>query len=409
MSLNVKTKGQIVGIVRTQRPGQLHVEAYPAWAAVADTAQNPLDRLDSTVSGWMSVAQAACDTGTPPESPGLPSPRKLLAAMCQRSPVESARGQGAKGRGDRGDPQLELNPPWRAAPQNCSSDHTDHTESPHSHTGRNPGPEGESAVSEVTRQGCGGAQQAPQRHSGCDSGVCAGVGWRGLQQVSSSLPWRLLNFPLPLPSPSCLHPPQCGLHTPLSELRKLGQLVGEIGASRSWVRIWFHAPWMFLVCALCLCVCVWVCVRTWVCMCVCARLSICVCVCIMLLHVCCVHGCECPYMCACMVCAVCICVNVNVHEYVHTCMLRVRGDRVTPGHSSVGRDPGAGAAPGRRVTLPAGFQGSCVSRARPSRQSLGLRVKRGARSEIVNHCFLAGCLPLLIQVAITHSEYLATN
>lgn len=99
MSLNVKTEGQIVGIVWTRRPGQLHMEAYPAWAAVANTAQNPLGRLDSTVGGWMSVAQAACDTGTPPESPGLPSPRKLLAAVCQRSPVESARAGAGRGRG----------------------------------------------------------------------------------------------------------------------------------------------------------------------------------------------------------------------------------------------------------------------------------------------------------------------
>lgn len=138
---------------------------------------------------------------------------------------------------------------------------------------------------------------------------------------------------------------------------------------------------------------------------VCVRMGVCVHMC---MYVRVYHAFTCV-LCACMVCAVCICVNVNVHEYVHTCMLRVRGDRVTPGHSSAGSDPGAGAAPGRRVTLPAGFQGSRVSRARPSRQSLGLRVKRGARSEIVNHCFLAGCLPLLIQVAITHSEYLATN
>lgn len=43
------------------------------------------------------------------------------------------------------------------------------------------------------------------------------------------------------------------------------------------------------------------------------------------------------------------------------------------------------------------------------KQSLELRVKRGEFSDTVNHCFLAGCLPLLIQVAITHSEYLATN
>lgn len=36
----------------------------------------------------------------------------------------------------------------------------------------------------------------------------------------------------------------------------------------------------------------------------------------------------------------------------------------------------------------------------------GFRVKL---SEIVNHCFPADCLPLLIQVAISHSEYLSTN
>lgn len=49
---------------------------------------------------------------------------------------------------------------------------------------------------------------------------------------------------------------------------------------------------------------------------------------------------------------------------------------------------------------------ACLSpAARPQQSRAGWR----ELSEIVNHCFLAGCLPSLIQVAITHSEYLATN
>lgn len=45
----------------------------------------------------------------------------------------------------------------------------------------------------------------------------------------------------------------------------------------------------------------------------------------------------------------------------------------------------------------------------PPQWSLEVRVREGQLADTVNHCFLASCSPLLIQVAMTHSECLATD
>lgn len=137
--------------------------------------------------------------------------------MREGSPVVSApagvRG-GAEGRGDRDDPKLDLKPPGRTAPRNGSNGST---ESFHLYTGRNPGAEKESDASEVTQHGRGSTQQAPQDHSGRDSGVwpwsgggglrrafCGACFLRGVSSTFLSSPFSLL---LSAPPPSLVYIP----------------------------------------------------------------------------------------------------------------------------------------------------------------------------------------------------------
>lgn len=101
---------------------------------------------------------------------------------------------------------------------------------------------------------------------------------------------------------------------------------------------------------------------------------------------------------------------MSVHVCVSTRALCAGGDRGDPQPQECLNCPRRRESPRLPCPHSAGCQReTCVPRARPSPPSLGLRVQSGKLSEIVNHRFLAGCSPLLIQVAITHSEYLATN
>lgn len=145
--------------------------------------------------------------------------------MCRGSPVVSAPagvGGGAAGRGDRDDPKFELKLSWGAAPQNCSNDCA---ESLHFYTGRNPGPERESDVSEVTQQGHGGAQHAFPGPSARDSGTCARVGVHWVAPAFPRACFLLLSVVSTFPFLSLLPAtPSVWSSHPPSALRNLGQL-----------------------------------------------------------------------------------------------------------------------------------------------------------------------------------------
>lgn len=255
------------------------------------------------------------------------------------------------------DPKCELKPSWRAAPLNGSL---------YFYTGRNSGPERGRDCLEVTQQGRDGLSDLPRAAPLCLWSPSPGVG-PGAAASSSSLPGSCVvcRVNLPFLTFSFLPAALSLVSMPLGQSRETwGNHPGATNAPQN------------LVCFRCV-----------VCACVYGVRDVCACV------VCVVSGVHVRAPCTVYISCTCICMCVHVcHECARVSCMCVFGEG--DGDSATG---------GFELTPE---QGHLWGRGgQSSQQSPGLR----KLSEIGNHCFLAGCLPSLIQVAITRSEYLAPN